>query len=267
MSSEQPPSGAGEPPEDDPFLKKPQEPSAGGAPQGEPPPGGPGPGQGSGGPGTGGPYGGGPPPSGPPPGGGPYGGGPSGHDPYGGAPQGGGPYGGAPYGGRYAGNPYGGEHGAADPLAGMPPLAGRGRRLVARIIDAIIIGVPVGLIMSGIVGWVDYTSTSNAETGKQATVSGVTMLVYLVYEGLMLTHRGQTVGKMAMRIRVAMLTDGSVPTTQAGWVRAAVYTLPEIVPCCGLIFWFVNVVWCTWDKPYQQCLHDKAAKTVVVSTA
>ncbi|WP_399090346.1 RDD family protein [Streptomyces sp. BBFR2] len=265
MSSEQPPSGSGERPEDDPFLKKPQEPSAGGAPQGEPPPGGTWPGRGAGGPGAGGPYGGGPPPGGPGPGGPPPGG-PYGHDPYGGTPQGGGPYGGDPYGGRYAGNPYGGEHGAADPLAGMPPLAGRGRRLVARIIDAIIIGVPVGLIMSGIVGWVDYTSTSNAETGKQATVSGVTMLVYLVYEGLMLTHRGQTVGKMAMRIRVAMLTDGAVPTTQAGWVRAAVYTLPEIVPCCGLIFWLVNVVWCTWDKPYQQCLHDKAAKTVVVST-
>ncbi|MFI7098457.1 RDD family protein [Streptomyces sp. NPDC050161] len=233
MSSETPRPGSGEPPEDDPFLKKPQEPPAGGA--------------------GGSPYGGAgaPPPGGPPPGDGTPP--PFGQDPYGG--------------GRYAGNPYGGEYGAADPLAGMPPLAGRGRRLVARIIDAIIIGVPVMLIMNAIVGWVDYTSTSNAQTSKQATVSGVTMLVYLVYEGLMLTSRGQTLGKMAMKIRVAMLSNGSVPTQQAGWLRAAVYTLPEIVPCCGFIFWLVNVLWCTWDKPYQQCLHDKAAKTVVVSAA
>ncbi|MEU3714223.1 RDD family protein [Streptomyces catenulae] len=251
MSSEQPGPGSGEPPEDDPFLKKPQEPPSGG-----------GPGPGWGGPESGGSAGG-PPPGGPPPGGPPPGG-PYGHDPYGGAPHGGDPYGG---GGRYADNPYGGGYGAADPLAGMPPLAGRGRRLVARIIDAIIIGVPMSLIMGSIVGWVDYTSTSNAETSKQATVSGVTMLVYLVYEGLMLTHRGQTVGKMAMKIRVAMLSNGSVPTTQAGWLRAAVYTLPEIVPCCGFVFWLINVLWCTWDKPYQQCLHDKAAKTVVVSAA
>ncbi|MCB5911873.1 RDD family protein [Streptomyces pinistramenti] len=229
MSSETPRPGSGEPPEDDPFLKKPQEPPAGGA--------------------DGSPHGGGTPPSGgPPPGGTP-------------------PFGQDPHGGRYAGNPYGGEYGAADPLAGMPPLAGRGRRLLARIIDALIIGVPMTLIMNAIVGWVDYTSTSNAETSKQATVSGVTMLVYLVYEGLMLTRRGQTLGKMAMKIRVAMLSNGSVPTQQAGWLRAAVYTLPEIVPCCGFIFWLVNVLWCTWDKPYQQCLHDKAAKTVVVSAA
>ncbi|MCZ0975632.1 RDD family protein [Streptomyces albulus] len=177
------------------------------------------------------------------------------------------PYGGGPYSRPPAGGPYGGagEYGA-DPLAGMPPLANRGKRLVARIIDALIIGVPVTLIMNAIVGWVDYFSTSSVETSKQATVSGVTMLAYLIYEGLMLTSRGQTLGKMAMRIRVAMLSDGAIPTAQAGWTRAAVYTLPEIIPCCGFIFWLVNVLWCTWDKPYQQCLHDKAARTVVVAT-
>ncbi|MFI9027379.1 RDD family protein [Streptomyces sp. NPDC053560] len=244
MSTDQPRPGSGEPPEDDPFLKKPQHPQEpggdpyGGAPQG---------------PAAGGPYGGG----GPPPGGGPYGP-PPGGGPYGG-PPGGGPYGGAPYGG---GDPYG----APDPLAGMPPLAGRGRRLVARIIDAIIIGVPVGLIMWFLVGGVDYTATSAGDSGKQTLVSGVTMLAYLVYEGVMLTTRGQTVGKMAMKIRVAMLENGAIPTPRAGWVRAAVYTLPEIIPCCGTIFWLLNVLWCTWDKPYQQCLHDKAARTVVVST-
>ncbi|MFI8998876.1 RDD family protein [Streptomyces sp. NPDC053542] len=201
MSTDQPRPGSGEPPENDPFRKKPQHPQ-------EPPP--------------------------------------DSGDPYGGAPQ--------------------GPYGAPDPLAGMPPLAGRGRRLLARIIDGILIGVPVGLIMWFIVGGVDYPGTTD-DSGKQTVVSGVTMLAYLIYEALMLTTRGQTVGKMAMKIRVAMLENGAIPTVQAGWVRAAVYTLPEIVPCCGPIFWLVNVLWCTWDKPYQQCLHDKAARTVVVSAA
>ncbi|MFE3647533.1 RDD family protein [Streptomyces sp. NPDC059152] len=266
MSTDQPRPGPGEPPEHDPFLKQPQEPPAGGAPHDGAPrngsPYGAGPGEGAGPPPPGGtpppgsppPPGSSPPPGGPPPPP-PPGAGPP--PPYGGGPHGGGPYG-APYGGA-------GEYGA-DPLAGMPPLANRGKRLVARIIDAIIIGVPVTLIMNAIVGWVDYFSTSSVETSKQATVSGVTMLAYLIYEGLMLTSRGQTLGKMAMRIRVAMLSDGAIPTPQAGWTRAAVYTLPEIVPCCGFIFWLINVLWCTWDKPYQQCLHDKAARTVVVAT-
>ncbi|SHK84228.1 RDD family protein [Streptomyces yunnanensis] len=252
MSTDQPRPGPGEPPENDPFLKQPQEPPAGGAPRNGSPYGA--------GPGAGAPPPGGPPPPGTPP---PPGGPPPPPPPGAGPPP---SYGGGPYGGPPAGGPYGaGEYGA-DPLAEMPPLANRGKRLLARIIDALLIGIPVGLIMNAIVGWVDYFSTSSVETSKQATVSGVTMLVYLIYEGLMLTSRGQTVGKMAMRIRVAMLSDGSIPTAQAGWTRAAVYTLPEIVPCCGFIFWLVNVLWCTWDKPYQQCLHDKAARTVVVAT-
>ncbi|MBM4791488.1 RDD family protein [Streptomyces sioyaensis] len=262
MSTDQPGPGAGEPPEDEPFLKKPQEPPAGGAPRNSSS-------RENGSPrnnhanGSGGGEGAAPPPGGqqpPPP--------PGGTPPPGGGPYGGGPYGSGPYpGGPYAGDPYGGQYGQpADPLAGMPPLANRGRRLVARIIDAIIIGVPVGIIMSVIVGGVNYFSTDSDQARAQWTVSGVTMLAYLIYEGLMLSSRGQTLGKMAMKIRVAMLSNGSIPTPQAGWTRAAVYTLPEIVPCCGFVFWLINVLWCTWDKPYQQCLHDKAAKTVVVST-
>ncbi|MGW8557251.1 RDD family protein [Streptomyces tubercidicus] len=254
MSTDQPPPGPGEPPENDPYLKKPQEPPADGAPRNSAPRENGSPrnnaphGGGTGGGGWGGAEGGGPPPGGTPPGGTP--------------PPSGSPYGGGPY----AGDPYGGQYGVADPLAGMPPLANRGRRLLARIIDAIIVGVPVWVIMTLIVGGVDFFSTDGEQAGRQSTVSGVTMLVYLVYEGLMISNRGQTVGKMAMKIRVAMLANGSIPTGQAAWVRAAVYTLPEIVPCCGFIFWLINVLWCTWDKPYQQCLHDKAAKTVVVST-
>ncbi|MEU1667804.1 RDD family protein [Streptomyces sparsogenes] len=163
---------------------------------------------------------------------------------------------GSPYGGAY-----GGEYGAADPLAGMPPLANRGRRLVARIVDALIIGIPVGLVMAVLVG--DYDPVNNNNEATAMTI--VYALVYFVYEGLMLTKYGQTVGKKVMRIRVAMLENGAIPAGQPGWLRAGTYALPEIVPCCGFIFWLVNVLWCTWDRPFHQCLHDKVAKTVVVS--
>ncbi|KOG89008.1 hypothetical protein ADK38_16620, partial [Streptomyces varsoviensis] len=103
------------------------------------------------------------------------------------------------------------------------------------------------------------------DTVKSTSLSVIISVVYFVYEGLMLTSRGQTVGKRMMKIRVAMLENGAVPAGRPGWARAAVYSLPEIVPCCGFIFWLVNVLWCTWDKPYQQCLHDKGARTVVVA--
>ncbi|MEU2081549.1 MULTISPECIES: RDD family protein [Streptomyces] len=235
-----------EQPENDPF-RKPQQPGQP-PPRGEqPPPGGPGEPYGSPPPppgGSGAPYG--SPP--PPPGGGGYGGGP-----------GGGGYG-SPY-----DNPYGGAAGAADPLAGMPPLASRGKRLLARIIDALLIGIPVGVITGLVEGGFDYGDRAAGYNSVGYWPQLAYTLVYLVYEGLMLTTSGQTVGKKLMRIRVAMLQNGAVPAGSPGWLRAAVYQIPPLVPCIGSLFWLVNVLFCTWDKPYQQCVHDKAARTVVVA--
>ncbi|GAB2780546.1 RDD family protein [Streptomyces daliensis] len=176
-------------------------------------------------------------------------------------PGGGGPYGGQGYGDPYGANPYGGPAGAADPLAGMPPLASRGKRLLARIIDALVVGIPVAIVMGFAQNGYDA-----ADTGRTYSQQAVYTLVYLIYEGIMLTQSGQTVGKKLVKIRVAVLSNGAVPQGTPGWFRAALYSLPALVPCLGSLFWLVNVLFCTWDKPYQQCVHDKAAKTVVVAT-
>ncbi|MGK5545391.1 RDD family protein [Streptomyces sp. URMC 127] len=180
--------------------------------------------------------------------------------PYGSPPPGGPPPG--PGGGP--GSPYGDQFGAADPLAGMPPLANRFKRLVARIIDGLLVSIPVTVLFKAAMwDWDPGNWDDNRATGLGIIIA----VVYFLYEGLMLTNRGQTVGKMAMSIRVAMLENGAIPQGAPGWTRAAVYNLPQVVPCCGFLFWLVNVLWCTWDAPYHQCIHDKAAKTVVVSTA
>ncbi|MZE79395.1 RDD family protein, partial [Streptomyces sp. SID5475] len=172
-------------------------------------------------------------------------------------------YGAPPPGGPYGGSPYGGPYGEPDPLAGMPPLASLGRRLLARIIDGLLIGIPVGLVAGGLIGGFGFGD--NDDMGPSTGVQLAILLVYFVYEGLMLSRSGQTVGKMLMKIRVAMVANGAVPAGNPGWTRAAVYSLPQLVPCLGFVFWLVNVLFCTWDKPFRQCLHDKAAKTVVVS--
>ncbi|MDK1473794.1 RDD family protein [Streptomyces sp. 549] len=242
MSTDQPQPGAGgEPPEHDPFRKPPPPDTPGGDPSGSDP------------------Y------ASPPPGGDPYGSQPP---PAGGGGYGQGPYGSAPpppYG--YGQNPYGGAHGATDPVAGMPPLASRGRRLLARIVDGIIVGVPLMLITAPFTGSWEFTTQDGAgvDFGGGYVQTLLYALVYFLYEGFMLTTRGQTLGKMLLKVRVAMVENGALPAGNPGWVRAAVYSLPALVPCLGTIFWLVNVLFCTWDKPYQQCVHDKVGKTVVVT--
>ncbi len=48
--------------------------------------------------------------------------------------------------------------------------------------------------------------------------------------------------------------------------RAAVLVLPPVVLVVGSIFTLFDELWLLWD-PRRQCLHDKAAKTVVVKAS
>jgi uncharacterized RDD family membrane protein YckC len=146
----------------------------------------------------------------------------------------------------------------------MPPLATHGQRFLARLIDTVPL-IVVWVIVSVIVFASSWTDAGGFGLGRQLLAYLVIFGLYFVYEGIMVSRTGQTLGKMVLKIRVARLADGNAPGN-AGWQRAAVYALPGVLSaiCIGVIFWLLNVLWCTWDKPYQQCLHDKAAKTVVV---
>ncbi|MCX4731825.1 RDD family protein [Streptomyces sp. NBC_01363] len=216
MSNDQPTSG--QPPEDDPFLKKPHEPP----------------------PSSGSPYDSAPPP--PPP-----------YDP--------GPFGG--------GGPYG-----VDPLAGMPPLAEPGKRILARLIDFLIISIPLYLISLPWGGAVEVSDNngngvgdvfSQTYSGHQLLWSLIGLVVYVAYDTYFTHKDGRTLGKRLLKLRVAMLNDGRVPDTGASFLRAVVLWLPALL-CCPCLWWLINIVLMFTDKPYRQGLHDKAAKTVVVQT-
>nr|WTB31546.1 RDD family protein [Streptomyces sp. NBC_00830] len=244
MSNDQP--TPGQPPEDDPFLKKPQEPPT--PPSGSGSESGPGAGAGSesgrgSGPGSGSPYDGAQPP--PPP---PY-------DPH-----------------AYGGGPYGGT----DPLAGMPPLGEPGKRILARLIDFLIISIPLYLISLPFGGAVEMSDNNNGGSagdvftqtynGHQLLWSLIALAVYVAYDTYFTHKDGRTIGKRLLKLRVAMLNDGRVPDTSASFLRAVVLWLPALL-CCPCLWWLINIVLMFTDKPYRQGLQDKAAKTVVVSTA
>lgn len=220
MSNDQP--TPGQPPEDDdPFLKKPQEPSP---------------------PSEGQPYGSAPPPPPPPP--------PS-NDPYG----------------------SGGGFGAPDPLAGMPPLAEPGKRILARLIDFLIISIPLYLISLPWGGAVDVNgdgddgfgdAVASGYSGHQLLWSIIGLVVYVAYDTYFTHKDGRTLGKRLLKLRVAMLNDGRVPDTGAALMRAVVLWAPALL-CCPCLWWLINIVLMFTDKPYRQGLQDKAAKTVVVA--
>ncbi|MEW2618696.1 RDD family protein [Streptomyces sp. NPDC048106] len=224
--SSAPPPGSGEQPPEDDPFRKPPPPSQG---------------QGS-------PY------DSPPPGG-PHEGGPYGGDR---PPPPGGPYGGGPYGGGSGGYP-------ADPLAGMPPLADSAKRTLARIIDMILVGIVVWLLTWAFNVREYDVNTGRVEAGRSLAQSVIAAVLYIAYDTFFTHKTGQTPGKKWLRMRVANLSDGATPGTQTAFLRALVLWLPFAF-CCACVWTVICGGWSFFDRPYKQGLHDKAAKTVVVST-
>ena len=164
-----------------------------------------------------------------------------------------------------AGDPYGGGPYDTDPLAGMPPLADSGKRVLARIIDMILVGVVVWLL-----GWAfdvnEYNvDGENIEYGKGLGQSLIAALLYTGYDTFMISQSGQTLGKKLFHLRVANLDNGATPSVRTSLIRALVLWLPFAF-CCACIWTAIAGGWSFFDKPYKQGVHDKAAKTVEVST-
>ncbi|WP_408996546.1 RDD family protein [Streptomyces scabiei] len=152
-----------------------------------------------------------------------------------------------------------------DPLAGMPPLADSGKRVLARIIDMILVGLVVWLL-----AWAfrisQYTVNSDDfEFGKSLAQEALAAVLYIAYDTVLTVRDGRTLGKKLLKLRVADLDDGSTPSTQTALIRAAVLWIPFAF-CCACIWTAIAGGWSFFDRPYKQGLHDKAAKTVVVST-
>jgi uncharacterized RDD family membrane protein YckC len=147
----------------------------------------------------------------------------------------------------------------------MPPLAGSGKRVLARIIDMILVGIVVWLLSWGF-GFAQYTvDTDDIEYGKSFGQEVVAAILYIAYDTLMISRTGQTLGKRLFDLRVADLDNGATPSVQTSLTRAAVLWLPFAF-CCACVWTAIAGGWSFFDRPYKQGLHDKAAKTVVVST-
>lgn len=145
----------------------------------------------------------------------------------------------------------------AGPVPGMPALGSWPSRIAATVMDFVLVEIVAVLLV------LPFASLTEQDGWVGATWLGY--LLFLVYQGVMFSRDGQTLGKKVMKVRVAMLIDGSTPSPSAAWTRAATFIVPALI-CCGGLWWPIDGLFGVFDKPYRQCIHDKAAKTVVVST-
>ena len=149
-------------------------------------------------------------------------------------------------------------------------LAGLGSRLGARILDAILAAVGMGILFLIGLGGLVLSALSGDEAAVIlafiAVVFGLALLfllVTLLYEVTMIALSGQTVGKMLTGVRVLRADDGGIPGWGKSIGRWLVLTLPSQVPAIGWIITLLVYLSPTWDDR-RQGWHDKAVATVVV---
>jgi len=167
-------------------------------------------------------------------------------------------------------------------------LADWGQRFLAVVIDWLIIGAvelilvgPIYLVtLATVLNRVSRVSTTTAVDGHTTvtaspgagSVFAVLALVWLAIFVIILGIRylydvefalrrgGQTIGKRVMKITVTPIAPGQSLSRGHLALRFLAWFGMGIVPFLGL----VDILFPLFDKPYQQALHDKAAKTVVV---
>ncbi|MFI6662672.1 RDD family protein [Streptomyces sp. NPDC050523] len=153
-----------------------------------------------------------------------------------------------------------------------------GRRLGARLIDAVIFAVVYGILgVAGVAGALGSTKECRPNTANYSTcvgnagssfmftfgaVAGFLVLVGLLYEWLMVGMTGRTLGKMAVGLRVVNVETGGKPGLGKSFVRWIIPTVGSIVCGIGQLVVYLSPF---WDKSgRQQGWHDKAAGTMVI---
>jgi uncharacterized RDD family membrane protein YckC len=165
-------------------------------------------------------------------------------------------------------------------------LAGRLRRVAARLIDNVVVA-GLGFALAIAASIASGSLSGDNAVSRLRWVGFLSVLVaYCGYEIGFVATSGQTLGKSALRIRVVSLETGEHPGVGGAFARWVVPALAGLVapvllspgylsgtggPFAGRARWALYVTliiyaWALWD-PHRQGIHDKIAQTVVVQKA
>lgn len=175
----------------------------------------------------------------------------------------------------------GGFPSAAYPL--VSPYPGVGARFGALVLDYLLM-----LVVSGIIGatfmwgdvadWFDaldrWDGTGSAPELNMAgfyIVGVLSVVLWFVYRIGMECTRGQTLGKMAVKIKVVDV-DGNLPTFGASFTRNSWFLIVQVLGLIPLVGWIATIgipialAVSIGNSRYRQSFTDVWAKTYVIST-
>lgn len=157
----------------------------------------------------------------------------------------------------------GGEGAAGGAASGPPAPASPWMRLLARLVDGLILGLPLALLTSAIWGadWIEIRDDGSLhyEAAPMVVLTAITAL----YEISMIAWRGQTLGKMVCRVTVVGSASSAIPGVPAAVVRWIVIGVYSLLGTLGSLLALVSIV-VMFVTPRRQMIHDLVARTAVV---
>ncbi|MGW0673567.1 RDD family protein [Streptomyces sp. NPDC002746] len=138
-----------------------------------------------------------------------------------------------------------------------PPLANIGARLGARLLDLVIWYVAYFLTAIPLMIWID----SGGGAAAQTILVTWLLAAFVLYFPFGIWRFGSTLGKRICNVRVVRSQSAQPIGFWRAMGRETFFFVAAVIPVLGLL----NPLWCCWDKPFQQCLHDKIVDTVVLT--
>ena len=146
-----------------------------------------------------------------------------------------------------------------------PELAGRGRRLGAYLIDLIIAGIVLVILAVLNIGISFEDVARDPMTQQMSTAGGIAYLViFMVINGYLLVTKGQTLGKLALDIRIVdAASNGAATAVKILGLRYVLVMLVGAIPIIGGLLGIIDFLFIFRED--RRCVHDLIAGTKVVS--
>ena len=138
-------------------------------------------------------------------------------------------------------------------------LADRITRLGAQLLDSL---VALLMVLPGLLIMLSNESGSdNSAVGILVLFSGIIFIV--ICQAYLLSTRGQTIGKRALRIKIVSNSDESNPGFfRIILLRGVAPAIIEYIPIVGSIFALVDIIFIFGKE--RRCIHDYFASTKVI---
>lgn len=142
-----------------------------------------------------------------------------------------------------------------------PQLAGRVERLGAVILDTVFQSLVLWLVslLTPYNPW--DTQGQDAWSGVDPLGMAVGVLVFMLLNGYLLATRGQTIGKVLLKIRITRPSGEPVSVARL----ALRYGIGFAASFMMVVMWVYSLIDCLMIfRKSRRCLHDEIADTIVV---